>query len=547
MKQNENVLKEEKNQKILATEIPQTETPKVEIKKIEEEKVEAPKTEIKNVETPQFEIKKQDINQNKKRSGKFMLLGFSILIIIFVLLAVFVTATIINRQNTNIYKGISIKGVEISNLSKEEAKTKLKEYFRNSIPEEIVFKSQNYEASIPSLALEIDFKLDDAVDLAYNVGRDSNIFVNNWNILQANLQKKNIEPVLVVNEEKIKGILREISLNLPDRTIESSYYIEDNNLIITNGKSGYAVDIDKMIPYIKSKVENLELNEEYLKIEKISKEPLPIDIDKIYSEIHKEAKDAYYTQEPYAVFASEDGVDFDISIEDAKAMIKEEKEEYAIPLKILYPSVTTNMIGMEAFPDLLANFSTNYQASNVNRTTNLVLASNKINGTVIMPGEVFSYNKVVGARTIAAGYKEAPIYVSGRVEDGLGGGICQIATTLYNAVVLSNLEIVERSNHQFVPSYIGASRDATVVYGAIDFKFKNNRDYPIKIQCSVSGGIANYKIYGLKNEDDYDVEISARVTGSTANALYSQGYKTLKKDGQIVKTEVLSTDVYKKH
>ena len=492
-------------------------------------------------------MQKNDTNQTEKKTNKFMIVGLPILIIIFVLICVFVAATIINMNNTNIYSGISIKGVEVSNLSKEDAKAKLKEYFKNNIPEEIVFKSQNYEASIPSLALEINFKIDEAIDSAYSVGRDSNIFVNNWNILKTTLQKKNIDPDLVMNEEKIKELLRDISLNLPDKTIESSYYIEDENLIITNGKSGYEVDIEKMIPYIKSKVENLELSKEYLKIEKISKEPLPIDIDKIYSEVHKEAKDAYYTQEPFAVFASENGLDFDISLEEAKSMIEEEKEEYTIPLKIVYPDVTTNMIGMEAFPDLLANFSTNYQASNVNRTTNLILASNKINGTVLMPGEVFSYNKVVGARTIAAGYKEAPIYVSGRVEDGLGGGICQIATTLYNAVVLSNLEIVERSNHQFVPSYIGASRDATVVYGAIDFKFKNNREYPIKIQCSVSGGVANFKIFGLRDENDYDVEISTRVTGSTANALYSQGYKTLKKDGQVVKTEVLSTDTYKKH
>ena len=130
------------------------------------------------------------------------------------------------------------------------------------------------------------------------------------------------------------------------------------------------------------------------------------------------------------------------------------------------------MISTEAFPDTLSEFSTRYAASNVNRTTNLRLAANQINGTVLMRGETFSYNDGVGERTIAAGYKEAPIYVSGRVEDGLGGGICQITTTLYNAAVFANLEIVERTNHQFVPSYVGAGRDATVVYGAIDFKFK---------------------------------------------------------------------------
>ena len=275
--------------------------------------------------------------------------------------------------------------------------------------------------------------------------------------------------------------------------------------------------------------------------------PNKIDLDAIYNEIHKEPVNAYYTQNPFRVFPSENGLDFEISLEDAKNLLQEEKDEYIIPLKILYPNVTTNMIGSEAFPDLLSNFSTKYAASNKNRTTNLILAANKINGTVLMPGETFSYNKTVGERTIAAGYKEAPIYVSGRVEDGLGGGICQITTTLYNAVLYANLEVTERSNHQFVPSYAGASRDATVVYGAIDFKFKNNREYPIKITCSVSNGIANFKIFGLKSENDYEVQITSRITGKTSNAIYSEAYKTLKKNRNVVSTTLISKDTYKRH
>ena len=234
-------------------------------------------------------------------------------------------------------------------------------------------------------------------------------------------------------------------------------------------------------------------------------------------------------------------------MEEAKKKFNEDKQECVIPLKIVYPKVTTNMIGTEAFPNTLSTFSTTYAASNVNRTTNLKLAAKKINGTVLMPGETFSYNQVVGERTIAAGYKEAPIYVEGRVEDGLGGGICQITTTLYNAVVLANLDIVERTNHQFVPSYVGAGRDATVVYGAIDFKFKNNRNYPIKLICSVSSGIANFKILGLKTSNDYKVEISSRITSQTANSTNSVTYKILKKNGKVVSQTVLSRDTYKRH
>ena len=126
-------------------------------------------------------------------------------------------------------------------------------------------------------------------------------------------------------------------------------------------------------------------------------------------------------------------------------------------------------------------------------------------------------------------------------------GICQISSTLYNAVVYANLEVTQRSNHQFVPSYVTASRDATVVYGSIDFQFKNNRNYPIKIMCSVSGGVAKFQIIGLKQDDDYEVEISSYETGRTSTAIYSEAYKILKKDGKVVSKELMSKDTYKRH
>lgn len=507
--------------------------------------------EKKQLKSSELNVKKNanELPQPVEKTNADVMAIFGILVLIFITIILIITVlfTYFNYKNTNIYNGIYIKGIDVSGLSKEEAKDIINTYISENIPEEIHFKSEDYETAISTAELNIKFDINEAVDIAYGMGRNGNIFENNWNIIQANLLKINIEPVFTIDEKELKNKLKEMSSNLPDKVIESSYYIENNNLIITRGKTGNVVNIDEMVSCIEEKINNLSIQNDSLEIIKLIKNPSSIDIDKIYSEVHKDAKDAYYTQNPFTVYPSENGVDFNISVEEAKSMLNEEKEEYTIPLKVLYPNVTTNMIGTEAFPDLLSTFSTKYQASNKNRTTNLILAANKINGTVVMPGEIFSYNTVVGERTIAAGYKEAPIYVSGRVEDGLGGGICQITTTLYNAAVYANLEIVERSNHQFVPSYVGASRDATVVYGAIDFKFKNNRNYPIKIICSVSGGIANFQIFGLKTDDDYEVEITSKITSSTKSSLNSQAYKILKKDGQIVSTEILSRDTYKKH
>ena len=181
-----------------------------------------------------------------------------------------------------------------------------------------------------------------------------------------------------------------------------------------------------------------------------------IDIDKIHNEIYKEAKDAYYTKNPFTIYPEVEGVDFDV--EKAKELLQEDKEEYIIKLTITKPKVTLNQIGSEAFPDILGTFTTRYDVSDVDRSTNLRIACQKINGKVVLSGETFSYNKALGARTAAAGYKNGKIYSGGEVVDGIGGGICQISSTLYNSVLLSNLEIVERRNHQFVTSYVGARK-----------------------------------------------------------------------------------------
>ncbi len=475
----------------------------------------------------------------------------NICISIFVVLIIFIICITIYclkiSSSDKIINGVSIKSVDVSGLTSQEAIEKVRNYINSSVPTEITVKHNDYETTIPISSLSINFNIQDSIDYANTLGKDSNFLTNSFTILNSIFSKKDIEPVLTINKEELTKILEDISSKLPDATIKSGYYIDGNSLVITKGKTGNVIDIDKTITNIENKINDLSFKTE--KVELITKEevPEPISIEQIHNEIYKEPVNAYYTQEPRALFAHENGLDFNISIEEAKKLLEENKDEVVIPLKVLTPDVTTNMIGTEAFPDTLSTFSTRYSARDTARTTNLILAASKINGTVVMPGETFSYNKVVGERTIAAGYKEAPIYVNGRVEDGLGGGICQITTTLYNAVLYANLDIVERSNHQFIPSYSNASRDATVVYGSIDFKFKNNRNYPIKIMCSVSGGIAKFDILGLKSEDDYEVVLSSKITRQTSSYIYSEAYKTLKKNGQVVSTEVLSRDTYKRH
>ena len=494
-----------------------------------------------------FSSVKEDKN-TKKKSKFFHIFKIVILSLIAILILTFGVFTIYNMFNSNIIYGVYIKDVNVSGMSESDARYQLENYLPSKLPQEIRVKHGDFETTISLAQIEASFDIKTATQDAFKVGRTGNPLQNNFYVLSTMFGNVTIEPKLNINTEQLTTNLNEISTQLPDKVIQSSYYQEGNNLIITSGKEGSVIDIEPTIEAIKTSISNFSCIDNPIELVVKTEQPAPIDIDKIHTEIYKEAVNASYTTNPFTVIPSENGLDFNISIDEAKAIINsEKKDEYSIPLKVIYPAVTTSMIGTEAFPDQLARFTTKYSTRDADRTTNLRLAANKVNGTVLMPGETFSYNKIVGARTIAAGYKEAPVYENGQVVDGIGGGICQVSSTIYNAAIYANLDIVQRSNHQFVPSYVTASRDATVVYGAIDFQFKNNRKYPIKIVCTVSGGVASCQIFGLKEASDYQVEISSYVTGKTSTAIYSEAYKILKKDGKVVNKILLSKDTYKRH
>ena len=240
----------------------------------------------------------------------------------------------------------------------------------------------------------------------------------------------------------------------------------------------------------------------------------------------------------------------------------EENDEIVIPLKITKPNVTVESLGNEAFANKLATYTTNYDSSNTNRNNNLVLAAKKLNDTIVKPGEEFSYNKTIGQRTIASGFKEAGAYAGGQVVLDVGGGICQLSSTLYNAALLTNLEITERHNHYFLTSYVPAGRDATVSWGSVDFKFKNNRKYPIKIVSKARDGVVEVSIYGIKQDDDKTVVIDSKVTSvipkkveyvSKSSGMQerygedgatSETYKTVMKNGVVLSKSLISQDTY---
>lgn len=539
---------------------------KAEVKKDEKKENNNKETEFKKVDKNTKKLEKEMYKENYKKNinkkKKRIILCVVIIAILLVLSTIF---AVLNLNNNKIISGISISGVDVSGLSKNEAVEKIKSIYNSKIEKDIGLKYQDYEATLSPSLLEVNYDIEKAVDEAYLIGRDNNIILNNYNIITTLIGKKNILVDMSLNEEVAKQLLEDIGVNLPGIIIESTYSVEDDELLITKGKEGICVDADELLNKVKERLSDINSNDDDIEISVKSKKPEEIDIEKIHSEVYKEAKDAYYTKDPFEVHPEVEGVDFDV--EAAKKILEEEKEEYVIPLTITKPKVTLNDIGSEAFPDKLATFTTRYDASDKDRTSNLIIACRKINGKVVLADETFSYNKALGARTAQAGYKNAKVYENGEVVDGIGGGICQISSTLYNSVLMSNLKIVERRNHQFVTSYVPAGRDATVVYGMTDFKFKNTRKYPIRIMASAQNGIATVSIYGIKEENEYTFTFSTRTVASIpfttkyvedstlpagtekvkqkgANGLKTETYITKMLNGKVISTELLSKDTY---
>ena len=534
------------------------------------------KSEVKENKKEKVEDNKPEYVQEMIKNKKRKMYIFICVVILIIIGIVFSTVfAIMNLNNTSIVTGVKIKNIDVSNLNVEDASNKIKERLDRELIPEINLKYNDYAITLKPEQIEFKYNIDEAVNDAYYVARSNNIVVNNYKLLTTAAFGDKVNVNYEYNEDLLNQFIDSVNSEIPGVVVEPSYYIENSKLIISKGTDGIQIQKEKLKELILSSIysrnvedstfENFK-SEINIPIENIKASD--IDMDKIYSEVHKEPQDAYYETEPYAIYPDVDGVDLAISLDEAKAQIQsEDKEEYTFDLNITKAQKTINDLGKEAFPYVVSTFSTKYDASNVNRSTNLKIAAEKINGTVLMPGEEFSYNKVVGKRTVEEGYKDAAIYADGGVVDGLAGGICQISSTLYNAVLLANLEVTERRNHTYTTSYVPAGRDATVVWGTKDFKFKNSRSYPIKIEATVSNGIAEFKIHGVQEEKEYEIKILPVTTGSIpystsyvqdaslapGRQIVSQNghpgykvttYKEVRYNGEVVSKEAISNDTY---
>ena len=502
-----------------------------------------------------------------KLNIKLIIIG--LIILLFLCLLIFSTVfSLLNKNNPNILTGVKSYNIDLSNISQEDAIKKLQDNLNfekiSASNIDIVVNGITYTVSVDNLGITPNYE--EMAKQAYNVGRNSNFLVNNFSILKTYFFGHEIKFVPQINDDIYDELVMKLKSNINETGADDIYEIKNDSILITKGHSGMVLDSESLKEsIINSFVEN-DFSPINAKI--ITKEPNKVDLDLLYSQVTKQPADATVTTENGSLVYKEhiDGVTFDL--QNAKQLVQDEtKTSVTIPLIITKPNVTIDMLIANSFKDILATFESTYKESEKNRTTNVKLAASKINGVILSPGQEFSFNNIVGERTAANGFKTATVYANNKMEQGLGGGICQVSSTLYNSVLLSNLEIIERKNHQFAVSYVPLGRDATVAYGHIDFRFKNNRTTPIKIESKAENGTLIVTIMGTKSSDDVQVTLKT-VTNATYNyettkindptlakgkQIVTQNgskgysistYKITTKDGKELSNDLISTSKY---
>lgn len=501
----------------------------------------------KNVKKDYNNYQEKNSKKNSEKNKETRKVLITVLILVFLILFIVMFSTVfslININSNKIIKGVFINTIEVSNLSKNEAIEKLENELNNNEKNYITINYKQYKKKLSLQDINGKFDINESVNKAYNLGREKDIVQNNYKILGSIIFKSNIDINFTYDEELLEKVINEIEVEIPEIALDSTYLIQGNKLIIKNGKDGIQIKKDE---FIKSVIKSFTENKKEFEIQTEHCKKKEIDIEKIHSEIYKKPKNAYYTTNPYRIYKEEIGLDFDMSIEQAKKLLLEDKDEYEIQLKTINPQIKLSDLDSGAYPDLLSTFTTKYGTSDANRNTNIALAAKSINSVVLMPGETFSYNDLIGECSTKTGYKAATIYLNGELSTGIGGGICQVSTTLYNAVIRANLEIVERRNHSLGVTYVPSGQDAMVSIGTQDFKFKNNRDYPIKVVAYVGTGSITCQVYGLKQDTEYEVKLYSRTVSKTDTKYKVETYKLLYLNGVEISRTWLSTDTYKIH
>lgn len=322
---------------------------------------------LKEIEDDEIEEKEKfEENVQKKvieKLGKSHKRKVAIITILLFVIAISLVSTIfsvIYMGKDIIAPNIYLGSINIGGLTKEEAKEKIAKRYEEKSNKEIKAVLKDYEQIIKPEMVEFNADINKLVDFAYMEGRNGNIIENNYTIISRYFNKKNLEISYNINEELMQKLLEEIAGKIPEKVKEPSYNVDGTKLFVYPGMKGNEVNKLSLREKIVSIMKDIDkISDEDLKITipVDIKQPNNIDVEKIHNEIYEKPENATYNEQTKELKLDKDGLDFAISMDEAKNMLKEKKEEYIIPLRKVKAEITYDKLGKDIFPDLLRNIS----------------------------------------------------------------------------------------------------------------------------------------------------------------------------------------------
>lgn len=415
-------------------------------------------------------------------------------------------------NTSRIYPNVYASGVNLGGLTREQAV----EALNQSIAEN--YGSETLTVELPDRTLDFSPELvkanvdaESVVDDAWQFGRHGSIFNRVGAYLKARSAKTayTANAGISVDEDAIRAHIQETADAVYKEMVESKAELhrDEDYIEVTIGTTGVSLDVDSLTEAVVTAVQ--EQNFEPITFGYTESAYPALDLSKIYNEVHNDVADAYYDAEKHEIVEEQIGYGFDLAAANQRIAMAKDGDVLRIDMEEVEPKETKAHLEEIYFADVLGSCETG-GLGGYNRANNITKACEAIDGTVLAPGEVFSYNKTTGERTAEKGYLQAGAYVQGKSVSEYGGGVCQVSSTIYYACLMANLEITVRSEHMYTVSYVPMGMDATVNWGTQDFQFKNNTEYPIRIECKVENGQCKVRLLGTKT-DDTSVEMTYEI------------------------------------
>ncbi|MBE7031558.1 MAG: hypothetical protein E7401_01180 [Ruminococcaceae bacterium] len=465
-----------------------------------------------------------------------------------------------------ILPNVEVEGFGIGGMEKLDAAKELHTAFvAGESGKSVVFECDGNEKEVAFEELKIVIDENKTAEKAFEVGRQGGVFKKTARLLLAAFKKTEVPLEVSVDEAKLEELISELAAGKEIEPEPAGYSIDGKQLTLKKGHGGKKVDRQKALATVKKSVASGGAAKVSLVVEEIKAEK--VDADKLYDELTAPAKNAEYKYEDGEVKVVDETVRVIVDKQKIKQALDSDTEGVTLTVETEAPEVTAAQLRGMLFRDTLGTYSSNFATSTAARASNVTLTAQRINGYILMPGDVFSYDKTIGRRTVANGFREAGVYVGNKVESGIGGGICQTSSTLYSAALYANLEIVSRTSHSLPVSYMPAGMDATIAEGYIDLKIRNNTEYPVKIVATVNGRKITCSILGVSVPGQTvelahsTVSTSQPQTERTVDEAIPKGYKQIinkgapgytvasnrivKMNGEVVKTEKLTRSVYR--